>query len=200
MICIAGPTASGKSTICRALVPGIENIRLSISTTTRPPRRGEVDGVDYNFVSREEFAERVKRGAFIEHAEFSGNLYGTEYSNITRAEEQGFDLIFEIEVQGVQQLKARYGSRLRTIFVFPVSFEELERRLRARATDSEEQIQHRLKRAREEVALLSTPQFSDYLVVNDVLEHAVERARAIIVAERCRLERAGEGIRKSLRS
>ncbi len=198
LICIAGPTASGKSTICKAVVPRIDGLRLSVSTTTRDPRPGETDGLDYNFVSRDEFQRRVDSGAFIEHAEFSGNLYGTEWVNIEQAEKEGFDLVFEIEVQGVQQLRARYGDRLTTIFIFPVSYQELEKRLRARATDSEEQIGKRLKRAKEEIAILADPAFSDYLVMNDRLEDANQQVEAIVAAERCRLARFGSAQLKSL--
>ncbi|MCB0344885.1 MAG: guanylate kinase [Bdellovibrionales bacterium] len=198
LVCIAGPTASGKSTICKALIPQVDGLKLSVSTTTRAPRPGETDGVDYNFVSTDEFKRRVDDGAFIEHAQFSGNMYGTEWVNVDRAEAEGYDLVFEIEVQGVQQLKARYGDRLTTVFVFPVSFAELEKRLRGRATDSEEQIQQRLKRAKEEVAILSDTSFSDYLVINDSLDAAIVRIKAIISAERCRLDRLTPKQRKSL--
>lgn len=200
LICLAGPTASGKSTVCKKLLPLVEGLKLSVSTTTRSPRAGELDGKDYFFVDASEFQKRVDSDQFIEHAEFSGNRYGTEKRNIDIALGEGMDLLFEIEIQGVQQLKNLYGKDIVTIFIFPVSFETMEQRLLERGTETPEQIQLRLRTAREEVKVLSDPAFTDYIVINDELEHAIADVRAIISAERSRLDRRTKaGIAKLLK-
>jgi guanylate kinase len=189
LFCLCGPTASGKSSIARALLRQLPQLGLSISTTTRPPRPGEEDGREYYFIDRAEFQRRVDGGAFIEHAEFSGNRYGTEHENIDRQEQEGIDLLFDIEIEGVRQLKHRYPRRVVTIFVVPPSVHILEERLKLRGAESEEQMQARLKRAEEEIRVLTSPGFSDYFVVNDTLETAVNRISSIILAERLRFER-----------
>lgn len=189
LFCLCGPTASGKSSIARALLQRVPQLGLSISTTTRDPRPGEEDGREYYFIDRAEFQRRVDGGAFIEHAEFSGNLYGTEHGNIDRQEQEGVDLLFDIEIEGVRQLKHRYPKRVVTIFVVPPSVHILEERLKLRGAESEEQMQARLKRAEEEIRVLTSPGFSDYFVVNDTLETAVNRISSIILAERLRFER-----------
>jgi len=162
---------------------------LSISTTTRAPRAGEVDGRDYYFVSGAEFQQRLAAGRFIEHADFGGERYGTELTNIERAQKESKDLLLDIEVQGVRQLKQLFPGRVVTTFVFPPSFTELEARLRARASENEEQIAVRLKTARGEVAILKDPLFSDFIVVNDQLEAALALSKSIVAASRALLSR-----------
>ena len=184
---LTGPIASGKSTIAKQLAKTDPSLFLSISTTTRTPRKGEVDGEDYFFVSEEEFQEKIKSGEFLEYAEFCGNHYGTELRNIELAGSKGKDLLLDIEVQGVEQLKLKHGENLICVFVFPVSFAEMKSRLVTRGKDSEEQIAKRLKRAEQEVEVLKDKDFSDYFLLNDKLELAVEQARTIVTAERLRL-------------
>ena len=148
-----------------------------------------VEGEDYFFVSEEEFKKRVADDCFIEHVVFSSNHYGTEKRNIDLAIEKGCDLLLDIDVQGVEQLKQLYPKRLVCIFVFPPSFDALVERLRARGTESEEQIESRLEIARKEIAKLREPSFSDYLVINDQLEASTSEVKSIVIAERNRLSR-----------
>lgn len=193
LFCFCGPGASGKSTICRELARSSElNLFLSISTTSRKPRGKEADGVEYHFVAEAEFLKRVRDRKFIEHAEFGGSYYGTETKNIQDASSRGADLLLDIDVQGAKLLRAQFRERVVVVFVFPPSIKILEERFRARGTDSEERIQERLRIAEREVAALSTPDFSDYLVVNDILAEAVSLSASIVEAERARFSRLNE--------
>ena len=189
LFCFCGPSGSGKTSICQGLLTKESDLKLSISTTTRSPRETEQDGVHYRFVSREQFESLVKDGKFLEHAEYRGNLYGTELRNIDEAQSSGVDLLFDIDVQGAQQLRQRYSEQLVVVMVMPPSPEELRRRIEARGQNSAEDIARRMKRAGEEIHELSSPGLSDYLLVNDQLEEAVEGASAIIRAERMHIER-----------
>jgi guanylate kinase len=198
LFCVSGPTASGKSSICKKICEVDKSIYLSISTTTRKPRVGEIDGVDYFFVSKEEFEKKISAGDFIEHAEYSGNYYGTDKNKINQAIDQGLDVIFEIEVQGVAQLKKIYGEKVVTVFVFPPSFKILKDRLLKRATDDEEQILKRLEIARSEIVQLKSPDFSDYLVINDNLTLATGLLRNIVDVERSAISRQKASYLKDL--
>jgi len=198
LFCFCGPTASGKSTICRELlkrdalkVPSQphDGLRLSISTTTRKPREDEVESQDYYFVGEDEFQKRIEQGLFIEHAQFSGNHYGTERRNVDEALDQGFDLLLDIEVQGVQKLKYLFPDDVITTFVFPPSFEVLVERLRARAAEDEAQIKKRLETAKKEIEILSNTEFSQYLLLNNDLSKTVDLAQNIVSSERSRLGR-----------
>lgn len=184
-----GPAGSGKSTICERVSAADPSLRLSISTTTRPPRSNERDGIHYNFVSVDEFRRRVATGSFIEHAEFSGNLYGTELSNIDLAGAGEKDLVLDIDVQGVQLLKSMFADRLVVVFVFPPSYSVLVKRLKSRGSEDEVSLHRRLERARAEIQILSKPGFADYLLINDTIEDSVRSAGAIIAAERVRFPR-----------
>lgn len=189
LFCFCGPTASGKSTICREVVSHVKQAELSISTTTRPIRAGEKKGRDYFFVTPEEFTMRVRTGLFVEYAQYNSNYYGTEYRNVDQAMEKGVDLVLDIEVQGVRQLKERYGKRVVVIFVIPPTVVELESRLRGRATEAEEVIRSRLLIAQQEIQILSSENFSDYLLVNDSLEESIRLGASIVEGERCRASR-----------
>lgn len=195
-----GPTASGKSTICQRLLQGDGNLLSSISTTTRKPRENEVEGVHYFFVDEEEFADRVDAGCFLEHAKYGGNCYGTELRNIELAKAQGKDLVLDIEVQGVEQLKELHPNQLVTTFIFPPSFSVLVDRLRERRTEDEASIQRRLLIARVELARLTSPGFSDYLLINDDLDTSVLQAQAIVQAERMRFSRLDPNFVTKLRN
>lgn len=188
--CFCGPTGCGKTTLTKRLVQSDPSLFLSVSTTTRPPRAGELDGREYNFVTRDEFLSRVKNGQFVEFAEVSGQLYGTERTNFERCLERGADLLLDIDYQGASALREEFGSQVCNIFVFPPSFAVLEQRLHSRAgNDSPERIAHRLEIAEREIAELTTPGFSDYFLVNDTVESSVGGAQAIIRAERMRFNR-----------
>jgi guanylate kinase len=189
LFCIVGPAGSGKSTVCNTLAQSFpDDTALSISTTTRPIRGSEVDGVHYHFVSKEEFRHRVNSGSFLEWAEFNGHLYGTEKKSIEDQLSGGRDILLDIEVQGVAQLKEIYKDRLITIFVFPPSIEILEKRLRARATDSDKDIKSRLKIAREEIKVLTSPGFSDYLITTSDKKQTASDAQAIYRAVKLKFQ------------
>jgi guanylate kinase len=182
---ISAPSGAGKTTLSRQVLDLVADLRLSISHTTRPPRAGEVNGRDYHFVSEDRFMHLRAAGAFAEWANVHGFLYGTTRSPLDEALTHGHDLLLDIDVQGARQLKASYAEAV-SIFVLPPSWQELEGRLRGRATDHEEVISRRLQRAREEANEL----FSyDYWLVNDKVEGAVAVLRGIIMAERARVSR-----------
>jgi guanylate kinase len=182
---ISGPSGAGKSSLIRRLLPDLPRLRFSVSTTTRAPRPDEFDGVNYHFVTREHFLEQVAAGLFLEHAEFSGQLYGTSSNELTLAEESGGDLVLDIEVQGARQLQEKQVEAV-YIFVAPPSLAELERRLRFRKTETEQAIQRRLRQAIADMPHIHRYQ---YVVVNDILEEAYLTLRSIIVAERSRQRR-----------
>jgi guanylate kinase len=177
---VSAPSGTGKTTVCRAVVARDRDIEFSVSHTTRPPRPGEREGVDYFFVSPEVFRAMVVEGAFVEHAEYAGNLYGTSLRALDGPLDEGRDLILEVEVQGARQIRARREDA-RFLFLLPPSLEELERRLRSRATDPSEAVSRRLAIVREELAAVHD---FDYAIVNDALEDTIEAVRAIVRAER----------------
>ena len=181
---VSAPSGTGKTTLVERLVHTIERLRMSRSYTSRPPRADEVNGVDYNFVSRPRFEEMAAASQFLEWADVFGNLYGTAAADTARCLESGDDVVLVIDVQGARKVRAS-GLPHVGIFVLPPSFDVLERRLRGRSKDSEEAIKRRLQVAREEVSAFSE---YDYIVVNDEFEACVERMRAIVTAERAKLE------------
>ena len=189
LFCFCGPAGSGKSSICTKLLEREAQLTLSISTTSRAPRGSEKDGVEYHFVSKEDFESRIASKRFIEHAVFHLNYYGTETSNIERARASEKDLLLDIDVQGAEQLRKLFPAQVVVVFLFPPNFRILEQRFRDRKTDSEEKIQARLKIAREEIDTLSQNGFSDYLIVNDDFDVALAEAKAIVLAERCKFSR-----------
>src|SRR5438105_241809 len=148
---VSAPSGAGKTTLVERLVEQVPNLRMSRSYTSRPAREGELDGVDYNFVTRPRFESMVAAGEFLEWADVFGNLYGTSASDTARTLEAGVDLVLVIDVQGARTVRAR-GLETTAIFVMPPSFEALERRLRGRSQDSGEAIQRRLQVARDEVS------------------------------------------------
>ena len=182
---VSAPSGTGKTTVVERLVEQTPNLTMSRSYTSRPARAGEVDGVDYTFVTRERFEAMIAVGEFLEWADVFGNLYGTCAADTDRHLESGLDVVLVIDVQGARQVRAR-GVAAATVFVMPPSFGVLERRLRGRSKDPEPEIQRRLAVARQEVAAFSE---YDYLVVNDELDGAVDRLRGIVIAERARLQR-----------
>jgi guanylate kinase len=179
---VSAPSGTGKTTLVERLVGLMPGVEISRSYTCRAARAGEADGVDYHFVSREQFDEMRTAGQFLEWAEIYGDLYGTAAGPTEQHLAGGTDLMLVIDVQGARKVRSR-GVAATTVFVLPPSFEDLERRLRGRSKDSEAQIRRRLQVAREEVHAY---QEYDYLVINDDLDGAVARLRAIVAAERAR--------------
>ena len=179
---ISGPSGVGKSTVLRTLFEGRDDLYFSVSATTRAPRPTETPDVDYRFIEAETFRQWIGEGEFLEYAEYVGNFYGTPKRYVDEAMEAGKDVILDIEVQGAAQVHELRPEVVR-IFVAPPSWEELERRLKARGTDSPEKIQERLLRAKVE---LESAGSYDYFVINDTVESAVKELRAIMLAEHCR--------------
>lgn len=179
---VSGPSGVGKSTVLKALLERRKNARFSVSATTRPIRQGEIDGVHYHFLSVETFLEWIARDAFLEYAEYVGNFYGTPEKFVRQAMDEGQDIILDIERQGAAQVIAKMPEAVR-VFIGPPSWKELERRLRARGTNTEEDIHRRLFQAGAE---LHAARDYDYFVVNDELETAVKELDAIMTAEHCR--------------
>ncbi|MCC6954395.1 MAG: guanylate kinase [Deltaproteobacteria bacterium] len=188
VFCFCGPIACGKSTITKALVKTMPSLALSISTTTRTPRVGELDGREYHFVSDEEFQTRVDASQFIEHAIVSGYRYGTEKRN-AEALPVGSDLVLEIDFQGALSARKVFGEQVVVIFVTPPSFAILRERLSKRGDKGTEYLEQRLALAEQEINVLSNGDFSDYLLLNDSLDAAIDAAKAIVAAERHRYSR-----------
>jgi len=186
---LSAPSGAGKTTLSNQLLRQVENLRLSISYTTRLPRAGEIDGREYHFVTETEFLRLQKQNAFAEWARVHDFFYGTARAPLEEALAQGSDLLLDIDVQGVKQLKPQYSAVSVAIFLLPPSWHELEHRLRRRGTDNPEVIARRLQRAREEAQEL--PMY-DYCLVNDQIERAVATLQAIVLAERARVARLHE--------
>jgi guanylate kinase len=194
---VSAPSGTGKTTVCRALVARDPGVVLSVSHTTRRPRPGERDGVDYHFVDEAGFEALVAEGAFLEHARYSGNLYGTSWAAIEAPLARGLDVLLEIETEGARQVRDRRDDAC-LVFLLPPSRAELERRLRGRGTDREEEVARRLAIARREFQAAA---WFDAFVVNDALERAVEDLQAIVTAARAhgRSGLAGRGGLATLR-
>lgn len=189
---VSGPSGAGKTTVCDKLLEEKKDLHFSISCTTRPPRKGEVHGEDYYFISAEEFKEKVENDEFIEYAEVHDNYYGTLKTEVTDRVSQGQDVLIDIDVQGMKQIKeAMQGDELLLktstfVFIAPPSYSELEKRLRKRATETESIISKRLLNARKE--LKAWKEYT-YLVVNDEVDKAVSRLMSVMEAVCIRTER-----------
>ena len=196
VLIVSGPSGSGKSTLVEKILE-LPGTMLSISCTTRQPRKTEGDGRWYNFVTESEFQQMVARGDFLEYAQvFGKNWYGTPRKSIDEALAQKKDLVLEIDVQGALQVKHKLPGAV-AVFVLPPSRAELENRIRARGQDSEDEIARRLERARQEMLNYSS---YDFAVINDDLERAGREAQAIALGSRCRVARNEERIREILKS
>jgi guanylate kinase len=185
---VAAPSGAGKSSLVAALLAREAGITLSVSHTTRPPRAHEVAGQHYHFVQRDEFARGIADGIFLEYAEVHGNLYGTSRANVQTSLAQGRDVLLEIDWQGAEQIRGSQSDCV-SIFILPPSRAELERRLRGRASDSEEVIERRLRNSRGEIA--HAHEF-DYILVNDVFAMALDDLQAIVRAVRLRTALQGQ--------
>ena len=184
LIVLSGPSGVGKSTVIAELFSQRDNIYFSVSYTTRQPRVGEQDGVNYNFVDRAEFERMIAAGELLEYAEYVSNYYGTSLKAIQDKLDAGVDVLLDIEVQGAAKVRARCPDAL-FIFIIPPSFEELSRRLHRRNTDSEDVIAGRLEKAK--IEFKEIPSY-DYLVINDKVSGAVAEIEAILKAAECRVE------------
>jgi guanylate kinase len=184
---VSAPSGAGKTTLCREIRLRLPDVAYSVSVTTRAPRPGEIDGADFRFVDEAEFRAMLARGELAEWATVHGNLYGTRARAIEEALAAGRDVLLDIDTQGAAQLRARYADAV-LIFILAPSVKELEQRLRERRSDAEAEIERRLVRAREEIALWRR---YDYLIVNRDVKEAMEQLESIILAERCRVTRLG---------
>lgn len=182
---ISAPSGAGKTSLCKKVVKFFPNLYHSVSYTTRLPRPGEKDGEDYLFVSKDKFQEMIDDRRFVEWAEIHGNRYGTTIDSLKEYRHKGIDIILDIDGQGGRQLKNEYPDGI-YVFILPPSRKDLEERLRLRSTDSDEDIEKRLKNAKEELQYIYD---YDYIVVNSDLEEAVSTLKSIIIAEKCRRDR-----------
>lgn len=185
LIVLSGPAGVGKGTVCAALRKRMPEIVYSVSATTRAPRQGEVDGVNYFFKTREQFEQMIKQEALLEYAEYVGNYYGTPRDFVEQTLASGKDVILEIEVQGALKVKEKFPSAV-FVFLLPPSMEELKQRITGRGTESQDTINTRMNVATQEMELLS---HYDYAVVNDEIDAACDRIRSIIIAEHCRTDK-----------
>jgi len=185
LIVLSGPSGTGKGTICKELLQNYSNINYSISTTTRSPRAGEVNGLNYRFIAKEEFQSMVQNDELLEWAEVYGNYYGTPRRYVTELLHSGKDVVLEIDTQGAMQIKAKFPQGV-FIYIVPPSIDELANRINKRGSDSPEAIEKRLGCVRYE---LSCAYHYNYIVVNDQVAEATTRISAIINAEKCRVDR-----------
>lgn len=187
---ISAPSGAGKTTVVRQVMDALPGLTFSVSHTTRPPRPGERDGIDYHFVSTERFEEMIARDEFLEHARVHANFYGTSRLAVEKVQRQGLDVVLDIDVQGAAILRRAAVAEASYIFIAPPSLRELERRLRGRGTEAEEIIAVRLANARQELAAMRG---YDYLLVNHQVEESVTLLSAIILAERAKGHRLANG-------
>lgn len=182
LIVLSGPAGVGKGTVCTALRKRMPELVYSVSATTRQPRQGEIDGVNYFFRTREQFQDMIRRDALLEHAEYVGNYYGTPRDFVDNTLSGGKDVILEIEVQGALKVKEKFPEAI-FVFLLPPSLDVLKQRITGRGTESLETIERRMNEASRELGLLS---HYDYAVMNDEIDAACDRIRSIIIAEHCR--------------
>ncbi|NLY67791.1 MAG: guanylate kinase [Tissierellia bacterium] len=185
LLVISGPSGSGKGTVCKKLLERNKDLVFSVSATTRKPRKGEIDGVNYFFVDDEKFNEMISNNEFLEYANVHGNWYGTPIKFVTDEIEKGEIVILEIDVQGAIQIKEKYKEAV-FIFLIPPSMNELKNRIVKRGTETKEDIELRLKNALNELKFVDK---YDYIVINDEVDKAVNKIEAIIEAEKLRVAR-----------
>jgi len=181
----SGPSGAGKSTLVQRLRQRIKDLGYSVSYTSRAPRGGEVDGIDYHFVDRDTFCRMIDNGFFVEWATVYGDLYGTSVSGLLSQIDRGIDVLLDLDYQGAESMKAYFKESV-LVYILPPSLEILEKRLRERATDNDKIIDERLKQALDEIRKCS---IYDYIIINDDLEDAVEKAISIIQADSCHRSR-----------
>lgn len=191
---ISAPSGAGKTTLCRKLLKKIPGLRLSVSYTTRLPRKGEINNVHYTFVSERKFKNMIDKGEFAEWAVVHNNLYGTAVKRMKKLNKEGYDIIFDIDVHGAEQLKRNYDNAV-YIFILPPSIAALKNRLVNRRTESKDTLANRLDNARAEIGYYRN---YDYVVVNDKLEKAYREIESIIISTRLRTESIDDKLVKSL--
>ncbi|APF28706.1 guanylate kinase [Clostridium sporogenes] len=189
LIVISGPSGAGKGTICKELLKK-EDLWVSVSATTRSPRKGEENGVHYFFLNKDEFNERIEKDDFLEYAKVHQNLYGTPKSSVLEKINNGNNVILEIDIQGALKVKETYPEGI-FIFILPPSMEELKNRIINRGSETSETLMIRFKAAYKEINYVSK---YNYAVVNDTVEDAVNKVRSIILAESCRVDRIKDTI------
>ncbi len=182
LIVVSGPSGSGKGTLLRELHSENERVRYSVSATTRPPREGEVDGVNYFFTTKQEFKKKIEQGEMLEFTSYCGNYYGTPRDYVCKTLDEGYDVILEIDVVGAIKLM-ELGEQAVYIFIMPPSMQELKKRLVGRNTEDEEVLRKRLEAAIDEIRMADK---YDYIVVNDVIDSAIEKLKAIILCHKCK--------------
>ncbi len=182
---ISGPSGAGKGTICSAYLKDAENTWLSVSATTRSPRAGETEGESYFYLTREEFQEKLGQGDFLEHAEVYGNFYGTPKSMVEEKLEMGYDVILEIDIQGALKVQENTKEGI-FIFILPPSMEELKQRIIKRGSETPESLIRRFEAAFDEINYISK---YNYAVINTTVEEALGNVKAIVQAEKCRVDR-----------
>ncbi|MFX3624600.1 MAG: guanylate kinase [Ectobacillus sp.] len=189
LVVLSGPSGVGKGTVRKALFEQKDiQLQYSVSATTRKPREGEVDGVDYFFKTREEFEEMIRNNQLLEWAEFVGNYYGTPIEYVEKTLQEGKDVFLEIEVQGALQVKKAFPEGV-FIFLAPPSLSELKSRIVGRGTETEDVINNRLTVAKEELEMMDA---YDYVVENDEVQLACDRIKAIVISEHCRRDRVAK--------
>ena len=190
---ISGPSGAGKTTICQLLLKGVKNLVFSVSYTTRPPRPNERDGVDYFFISEDNFRSMIDKGEFLEWAKVYGHYYGTSVSFVKEALEKGKDVLLDIDVKGANNVKRLFPQAV-LIFILPPSLEALRQRLFQRKTDTEDIIEKRIKFAKEEIKNCKS---FDYIVTNKDIKHALSETLAIITATKARRDKKWPYVKKA---
>ncbi len=194
---VSAPSGSGKSTLVKRVMERISGLRFSVSHTTRPPRAGEVNGMDYFFVERKQFEEMIREDRFVEHATVFGNYYGTAWHEIEAAQQSGDDVLLDIDVQGAGQVKQRFGAEATSVFVLPPSYQVLEQRLRTRNSDGDAVIERRLQNARREIQEFEK---YDYVIINDDVTRAAGVLESIIQAQRAQQRRMKQQVLKIIQT
>jgi guanylate kinase len=184
LIVISGPSGAGKGTVCKAILEK-NDFWISVSATTRSPRNSEIEGINYYFLTKEKFLEKIEAEDFLEYAEVYGNYYGTPKSEVLKVLDSGRDVILEIDIQGALMVKTAYPKGL-FIFILPPSMEELKNRITNRGSETPESLITRFTSAHEEISFVTR---YDYAVINDTVDKACEKIQSIIIAERCRADR-----------
>jgi len=195
ILVLSGPSGAGKSTIIHHASPYIGDYHFSISTTTREPREGEVNGIDYYFVTHAEFEEGIKAGEFLEYATVHGNYYGTSLKPVQNALEEGKLVLFDIDVQGHRLVRAKMGDYVTSAFITPPTLKELEKRLYARCTDDTSVIERRIENAKSEIEAVNE---FDFVIINDIVEEA--SAQFTTIANASRLKQSTQELEKMVQN
>ena len=188
LVVVSGPSGAGKGTVCKAYRERHPDTRLSVSATTRGPRPGEMEGINYFFKTRESFLKMIEDGDFLEHAEVYGNYYGTPKKYVRDNLMEGHDIILEIDIQGALAVKDKFEEGV-FVFIVPPSMEELKRRIVTRGTETKEDVLRRFQKSYEELNFIKR---YNYVIINDTVENAVSKLEAIVTAEKCRVSRLND--------